>query len=90
MTIIEINNGQLVTYLCLERLYIFSFNFFWIRNIICNFMCRYCLEHECPDRFKCPGTYCIDIHLVCDGIADCPDDADETGCQHYVTAGLLR
>ena len=34
---------------------------------------RYCASHQCPDAFKCDGSYCIPVHMVCDTILDCPD-----------------
>ena len=41
---------------------------------------RYCASHQCPDAFKCDGSYCIPVHMVCDTILDCPDGEDEAGC----------
>ena len=51
---------------------------------------RFCKSHECPDAFKCHGSYCIPVHMVCDMIADCPDDEDEHECDVMVTKGMLR
>ena len=51
---------------------------------------RYCESHECPDAFKCDGSYCIPVHMVCDGIADCPDGEDETGCDKLQIMGMFR
>ena len=36
--------------------------------------CRYI---ECPDMFKCPGSYCVPYTSVCDGIRHCPGGEDE-------------
>ena len=52
---------------------------------------RYCALHECPDAFKCPDSYCIPVHMVCDNIDDCPNKEDEQGCSNIVDKrGLLR
>ncbi|KAL4221448.1 hypothetical protein ACF0H5_019705 [Mactra antiquata] len=40
-----------------------------------------CAEFVCPPAtVKCPGSYCIPLHYVCDGINQCPNGEDETGC----------
>ena len=37
-----------------------------------------CYEHQCATHFKCRGTFCIPIYMLCDGVVDCPDKEDET------------
>ena len=51
---------------------------------------RYCASHQCPDAFKCNGSYCIPVHMVCDTILDCPDGEDEAGCDELVARGMFR
>ena len=51
---------------------------------------RYCASHECPDAFKCDGSYCIPVHMVCDTILDCPDGDDEVGCDELSVRGMFR
>ena len=51
---------------------------------------RYCASHQCPDAFKCDGSYCIPVHMVCDKILDCPDGEDEAGCDDLKVEGLFR
>ena len=41
-----------------------------------------CAEFRCPHMFKCPGSYCVPYHKVCDGIYDCPGRVDEKGWHH--------
>ena len=36
-----------------------------------------CYDHQCPTQFKCRETFCIPIHMLCDGVSDCPDREDE-------------
>ena len=36
-----------------------------------------CMRHQCPSMLTCNNTYCIPFHIVCDGVADCPDGRDE-------------
>ena len=40
--------------------------------------------------FKCLHNYCVDSHMVCDQIKDCPDGEDEWFCNEFVCAGLLK
>ena len=51
---------------------------------------KYCKHHECPDSYKCQDSYCIALHMVCDGVNDCPDSEDELFCDNLNTAGLLH
>ena len=51
---------------------------------------RFCKLHECPDAFKCHGSYCIPIHMVCDMILDCPDGEDEDECDSIEVDGMFR
>ena len=51
---------------------------------------KFCENHECPDGYKCPKSYCIAIHMVCDGVKDCPESDDELHCDNIITKGLLR
>ena len=52
---------------------------------------KFCALHECPDAFKCPDSYCIPVHMVCDNVDDCPNKEDEQGCSNILdTKGLLR
>jgi hypothetical protein len=35
----------------------------------------------CPrNTFKCPGSYCIPLKYVCNGLIDCPNSEDEHNC----------
>ena len=50
-----------------------------------------CSEFLCPKHFKCPETYCVPWHVVCDGVTDCPDGEDELGCRNPIPCpGMLR
>ena len=41
----------------------------------------YILDHSCSSsEFKCPDSYCIESNLKCNGIPDCPNGEDESGC----------
>ena len=51
---------------------------------------KYCKHHECPDSYKCEESYCIALHMVCDGVNDCPDSEDELFCDKLNTRGLLH
>ena len=50
---------------------------------------QFCESHECPDSYKCPRSYCIALHMVCDEVNDCPESEDELFCSEIITAGLL-
>ena len=49
-----------------------------------------CDSYRYLHMYKCLNDYCIDSHMVCDGIRDCPEGEDESNCEHFVCAGLLR
>ena len=51
---------------------------------------RNCHPFECPNHHKCTDSYCIPIHMVCDGIPDCPSAEDEAQCPLSSCPGLLR
>ena len=51
---------------------------------------RFCIHHKCPHMFKCKNTYCIPLHHVCDGVADCHDSADEEQCHELICPGYLK
>ena len=51
---------------------------------------KFCENHECPLGYKCPQSYCIAIHMICDGLKDCPESEDELYCNNIITVGLLR
>ena len=40
-----------------------------------------CIRHHCPDKFKCPNSYCIPVRRLCDGRKDCPEGEDEDECE---------
>ena len=42
-----------------------------------------CEAFHCPANYvKCPRSYCIPVHRVCDGTFDCPQRDDEIGCEN--------
>ena len=49
-----------------------------------------CKEFQCPDMFKCPDSYCIPYHHVCDGTKDCEGGVDEFNCSKLACPGLFR
>ena len=49
-----------------------------------------CTFVECTNSFKCPGSYCIPLRNVCDGVHDCRDGEDEITCQNNICPGYLK
>ena len=51
---------------------------------------RWCKDHVCTTFYKCPSSYCVPYHLICDDVPDCPNGEDEQNCPIVSCAGLLR
>ena len=51
---------------------------------------HYCVDFSCPNHYKCSFSYCIPMHLVCDGVKDCPQGEDEEQCNEFVCQGFMR
>ena len=49
-----------------------------------------CENFTCPDMFKCPGSYCIPVHKICNGITDCIGGNDEEDCGPMSCPGLFK
>ena len=51
-----------------------------------------CESIGCPTKYKCPGSYCIPVKRVCDGVGDCPGLEDEVSCYNTTLncPGLFR
>ena len=49
-----------------------------------------CAEINCTNRYKCPDSYCIPFHHICDGYSNCIHGEDEERSSEYVCKGLLR
>ena len=50
-----------------------------------------CEVFHCEGNFKCPKSYCLPAHRVCDSVSDCPNGEDERVCQgSLVCPGLLK
>ena len=49
-----------------------------------------CEDFTCPDMFKCPGSYCIPVHKICNGVKDCIGGSDEEGCGPMSCPGLFK
>ena len=45
---------------------------------------------NCTNSYKCPGSYCIPFHRVCDGRPDCIQGEDEVQCDDYICRSFLR
>ena len=50
---------------------------------------EFCEHYQCPSMYKCQASYCIALHMVCDGISDCPHGEDESYCAILNAAGML-
>ena len=51
---------------------------------------RFCVDFRCPNHYKCFESYCIPLHLVCDGIKDCPTGQDEEHCERFTCQGYFQ
>ncbi|XP_014664050.1 PREDICTED: G-protein coupled receptor GRL101-like [Priapulus caudatus] len=52
---------------------------------------RNCEYFQCPDNYvKCPGSYCVPMHTVCDGQWDCPGGHDEVNCETFSCPGMYK
>ncbi len=50
-----------------------------------------CRMFECNMMFKCPNSYCISWHSICDNKWDCPEGKDETNyCSHFNCTGMFK
>ena len=49
-----------------------------------------CEDFACPDMFKCPGSYCIPVHKICNGVRDCIGGSDEEDCGQISCPGLFK
>ncbi len=49
-----------------------------------------CSKFECPSFYKCTSSYCIALHKVCNGEADCPSGEDEGNCGDETCPDLLK
>ena len=47
---------------------------------------------QCPEtHVECPGNnFCIPVYLRCNGVYDCPEHEDETGCDRHRCPGFYR
>ena len=48
---------------------------------------RFCVDFRCPNHYKCLESYCIPLHLVCDGVEDTGQDEEQCGgfaCHGYL------
>ena len=44
-----------------------------------------CRSHQCPTKYKCIESYCVEHDKVCDGISHCPMGEDESDCGNRIT-----
>ena len=51
---------------------------------------HYCADFQCPKHYKCQDSYCIPLHMVCDGVKDCPEGQDEDHCAGFTCRGFIR
>ena len=61
-------------------------NILWCRNGAHVSDCTYI---NCTNSYKCPQSYCIPFHRVCNSKPDCIHGEDEQMCDHYICKGLL-
>ena len=75
----------------LDKLCVFDLdeeqNIIWCRNGAHLSDCGYI---NCTNSYKCPQSYCLPFHLVCNGRRDCIHGEDEHMCDDYICKGLLR
>ena len=62
-------------------------NLLWCRN---GAHLGECAGVNCTNSYKCPESYCIPFHRVCDGYPHCIHGEDEERCDTYWCKGLLR
>ena len=47
-------------------------------------------EHVlCAGMFKCPHSYCVPIHRLCNQVNDCPYGEDERNCDNFKCPGMF-
>ena len=51
---------------------------------------RFCIDFRCLNHYKCFESYCIPLHLVCDGVKDCPTGRDEEHCGEVACQGHFQ
>ena len=50
-----------------------------------------CETFQCPHLYKCPDSYCIHYHSVCNGVKDCIGGHDEMDCGKNLSCpGLFK
>ena len=49
-----------------------------------------CTKLQCPGYFKCPASYCIPFHYICNGLWDCPNGVDESNCKQFSCPNLFK
>ncbi len=43
-----------------------------------------CSSMQCIGAFKCPDSFCLPLHKLCDGQADCLHGEDEASCGNFI------
>ena len=49
-----------------------------------------CEDFNCTSMYKCPMSYCISFHRVCNGVIDCQDSSDENNCPIISCPGMFQ
>ena len=49
-----------------------------------------CYNIRCTNTYKCPGSYCVPLRKVCDGVEDCLEGEDEYNCANNICTGYLK